>query len=113
MTKEQIEELFIEAAKILTLGDFDKALELFEKVLELDSNHVKALEAKAVILMQKERIDEAQEVIERALKIFDKVFLNIPHTEKSIPSVPSPVVSSTSGSDTAPKTEKFLKTSLK
>ncbi len=67
--EQQVEDLFLEAARILTLGDFDRALELLEKVLELDPKHIKALEAKAAVLMKKDRIEEAQQVIEAALEI--------------------------------------------
>ncbi|MCD6548682.1 MAG: tetratricopeptide repeat protein [Thermodesulfobacterium sp.] len=64
-----IEELFLEGAKILTLKQFDKALEIFSKVLEMDPNHIKALEARAVIYMQKGEIELAQIDLERAISI--------------------------------------------
>ncbi|HEA83987.1 MAG TPA: tetratricopeptide repeat protein [Thermodesulfobacterium geofontis] len=64
-----IEELFLEGAKILTLKQFDKALEIFSKVLEMDPNHIKALEARAVIYMQKGEIELAQIDLEKAISI--------------------------------------------
>ncbi|MCD6490414.1 MAG: tetratricopeptide repeat protein [Thermodesulfobacterium sp.] len=64
-----IEELFLEGAKILTLKQFDEALEIFNKVLELDPNHTKALEARAVIYMQKGEIELAQNDLEKAIEI--------------------------------------------
>ena len=64
-----IEELFLEGAKILTLKQFDKALEIFSKVLEMDLNHIKALEARAVIYMQKGEIELEQIDLEKAISI--------------------------------------------
>ncbi len=70
MTKEeQIEDLFLEAARLLTLMEFDKALELFEKVLEMDPRHVKAMEGKVAILMQRDQFDEAKRLLEKAIEI--------------------------------------------
>lgn len=66
---ENIEELFLEGAKILTLKQFDEALEIFNKVLELDPNHIKALEARAVIYMQKGEIELAESDLEKAISI--------------------------------------------
>jgi Tfp pilus assembly protein PilF len=64
-----IEELFLEGAKILTLKQFDSALEIFNKVLEIDPNHIKALEARAVIYMQKNELELAQNDLEKAISI--------------------------------------------
>uniref|UniRef100_A0A7C4JRY3 Tetratricopeptide repeat protein n=1 Tax=Thermodesulfobacterium geofontis TaxID=1295609 RepID=A0A7C4JRY3_9BACT len=64
-----IEELFLEGARILTLKQFDSALEIFNKVLEIDPNHIKALEARAVIYMQKNELELAQNDLERAISI--------------------------------------------
>ncbi len=64
-----IEELFLEGARVLTLKQFDSALEIFNKVLELDPNHVKALEARAVIYMQKEEMELAENYLQKAISI--------------------------------------------
>lgn len=64
-----IEELFLEGARILTLKKFDEALEIFNKVLEIDPNHIKALEARAVIYMQKGEIELAENDLEKAINI--------------------------------------------
>ncbi|PMP68638.1 MAG: hypothetical protein C0190_01380 [Thermodesulfobacterium geofontis] len=64
-----IEELFLEGARILTLRKFDEALEIFNKVLEMNPNHIKALEARAVIYMQKGEIELAENDLERAINI--------------------------------------------
>ena len=66
---KEIEELFLEAAKILTLKEFDKALELFNRILEIDPNYIKALEARAVIYMQKNEIELAKIDLEKAINI--------------------------------------------
>jgi len=64
-----IEELFLEGARILTLKQFDSALEIFNKVLEMDPNYVKALEARAVIYMQKGELELAESDLERAIEV--------------------------------------------
>uniref|UniRef100_A0A7V5XHN1 Tetratricopeptide repeat protein n=1 Tax=Thermodesulfobacterium geofontis TaxID=1295609 RepID=A0A7V5XHN1_9BACT len=64
-----IEELFLEGARILTLKQFDSALEIFNKVLEIDPNHIKALEARAVIYVQKNELELAQNDLEKAISI--------------------------------------------
>jgi len=64
-----IEELFLEGARILTLKQFDSALEIFNKVLEIDPNYIKALEARAVIYIQKNELELAQNDLERAINI--------------------------------------------
>jgi Tfp pilus assembly protein PilF len=69
MSQVDIEELFLEGAQILTLKQFDKALEIFNQVLSLDPNHVKALEARAVIYMQKGELELAQKDLEKAIEI--------------------------------------------
>lgn len=68
----KIEELFLEGAKLLTLKQFDSALEFFNKVLEIDPNYVKALEARAVIYLQKKEIELAQADLEKAISIEPK-----------------------------------------
>ena len=67
--EQTIEDLFIEGAKLLTLKEFEKALEIFEKVLEAKPDHLKALEAKAVILIHKNKIKEAKTLLEYALEL--------------------------------------------
>uniref|UniRef100_A0A7V4N3N3 Tetratricopeptide repeat protein n=1 Tax=Thermodesulfobacterium geofontis TaxID=1295609 RepID=A0A7V4N3N3_9BACT len=64
-----IEDLFLEGARILTLKQFDSALEIFNKVLEMDPNYVKALEARAVIYIQKNELELAQNDLEKAINI--------------------------------------------
>lgn len=64
-----IEELFLEGARTLTLKKFDEALEIFNKVIEMDPNHIKALEARAVIYMQKGEIELAENDLEKAIGI--------------------------------------------
>lgn len=64
-----IEELFLEGARILTLKQFDKALEIFNKVLELNPNYIKALEARAVIYMQKGETELAEKDLEKAISL--------------------------------------------
>jgi Tfp pilus assembly protein PilF len=64
-----IEELFLEGAKILTLKQFDSALEIFNRVLEIDPKYIKALEARAVIYVQKNELELAQNDLEKAINI--------------------------------------------
>jgi Tfp pilus assembly protein PilF len=64
-----IEELFLEGARILTLKQFDSALEIFNRVLEIDPNYIKALEARAVIYIQKNELELAQNDLEKAINI--------------------------------------------
>jgi len=64
-----IEELFLEGARILTLKQFDSALEIFNRVLEIDPNYIKALEARAVIYIQKNELELAQNDLEKAISI--------------------------------------------
>ncbi len=64
-----VEELFLEGAKILTLRQFDEALEIFNRVLEIEPNHVKALEARAAIYMQKGDLETAKKDIEHAIEV--------------------------------------------
>jgi len=64
-----IEELFLEGARILTLKQFDSALEIFNKILEIDPNYIKALEARAVIYIQKNELELAQNDLEKAISI--------------------------------------------
>ena len=63
-----VEDLFLEGAQILTLRQFDKALEIFNKVLEIEPGFVKALEARAVIYMQKGELELAEKDITKALE---------------------------------------------
>lgn len=69
MSQVDIEDLFLEGAKLITLKRFDEALECFEKVLALDPNHIKALEARAVIYLQKDQLDLAEKDLEKALSL--------------------------------------------
>ncbi|NPA40452.1 MAG: tetratricopeptide repeat protein [Thermodesulfobacteria bacterium] len=64
-----VEDLFLEGAQILTLRQFDKALEIFNKVLEIEPKFVKALEARAVIYMQKGELELAEKDITTALEV--------------------------------------------
>jgi Tfp pilus assembly protein PilF len=64
-----IEEFFLEGARILTLKQFDSALEIFNRVLEIDPNYIKALEARAVIYIQKNELELAQNDLEKAINI--------------------------------------------
>ena len=64
-----LEELFLEGAKKLAFKDFDNALEYFNKILELDARHVKALEARAVIYLQKGDFEAAERDLNFALEI--------------------------------------------
>jgi len=69
MSEIDVEELFLEGAKILTLKKFDEALEIFNRVLDAEPTHVKALEARAVIFMQKGELEAAQKDIEAAIEV--------------------------------------------
>jgi len=64
-----IEELFLEGARVLTLKQFDKALEIFNKVLEKDPTHIKALEGRATIYIQKGEIELAESDLKKAVNI--------------------------------------------
>jgi len=64
-----LEELFIEGAKKLAIRDFDGALEYFNKILEVDGKHVKALEARAVIFFQRGDLESAERDLNAALEI--------------------------------------------
>ncbi|MCS7279374.1 MAG: tetratricopeptide repeat protein [Thermodesulfobacteriaceae bacterium] len=64
-----VEELFLEGARLLTLKNFDQALEVFNQVLSLNPDYVKALEARAVIYLQKGEVDLAEEDLRCALKL--------------------------------------------
>ncbi len=65
----EIEELFLEGARLLTLKNFDKALEFFNQVLSLKPQHIKALEARAVIYLQKGEIELAEKDLKLALNL--------------------------------------------
>lgn len=69
MSQVDIEDLFLEGARLITLKKFDEAFEVFNKVLSLNPNHIKALEARAVIYMQRGEIDLAERDLETALKL--------------------------------------------
>lgn len=69
MSQVDIEDLFLEGAKLITLKKFDEAFEVFNKVLSLDPNHIKALEARAVIYLQRGEVDLAEKDLETALKL--------------------------------------------
>jgi len=64
-----IEELFLEGARVLTLKQFEQALEIFNKVLKNDPTHIKALEARAIIYMQKGEIELAEIDLKKAISI--------------------------------------------
>ncbi len=64
-----IEELFLEAARVFTLKQFDLALELFNKILEIEPTHIKSLEARAVLYIQKGEIEAAKMDLEKAISL--------------------------------------------
>ncbi len=68
MPEVDLEELFLEAAKKLAQKDFEGALELFNKLLNYDPGHVKALEARAAIYLQKEELDSAEKDLREAME---------------------------------------------
>lgn len=65
----EVEDLFLEAARFLTLKNFEQALELFNQILSLEPNYVKALEARAVIYLQKGEVELAEKDLEKALEL--------------------------------------------
>lgn len=65
----EVEELFLEGARLLTLKNFDQALELFNQVLSLEPHHIKALEARAVIYLQKGEVELAEKDLKLALSL--------------------------------------------
>ncbi len=67
--EEELEDLFLEGAKRLSVKDFDGSLEYFNKILELDPRHVKALEARAAIYFQKGDLEAAERDLNIALEI--------------------------------------------
>jgi len=69
MSQIDVEELFLEGARLITLKRFDEAFEIFNQVLLLDPHHVKALEARAVIYMQRGELELAEKDLEDALKL--------------------------------------------
>lgn len=68
-TLSKVEDLFLEGAKLLTLKNFEEALKIFNQVLSLEPNHIKALEARAVIYLQKGEVDLAEEDLKIALSL--------------------------------------------
>lgn len=68
MSEVDLEELFYEAARKLAQKDFEGALELFNQVLTHDPGHVKALEARAAIYLQKDELEAAERDLREALQ---------------------------------------------
>lgn len=66
---EQIEDLFAEGALKLAKKEFDEALRIFSKILELDPTHINALEGRAAVYLHKGELDLAEEDLNRAIAL--------------------------------------------
>ncbi len=61
--------------KLFIQGDHQKALECFNKILEMDPDHVKAWNNKGMVLSELKNYDEALKCFDMALKL-DPSYLN-------------------------------------
>jgi len=69
MSKIELEELFLEGAKRLAAKDFDSALEYFNKILNINPEFIKALEARAAIYLQKGELELAENDLKVAIEL--------------------------------------------
>lgn len=78
MYKEIIREDVVEALTILN-NDYDKALEFFNNLLEIDNNDVDALNGKGIALMKLEKYDEAESCFKSSVNIEENsvAYLNL------------------------------------
>jgi len=69
MANIDVEELFLEGVKRLASKDWDGALPYFNQILEIESQNVKALEARAAIFLQKGDLEAAEKDLLLALEL--------------------------------------------
>lgn len=69
MPEVDLEELFLDAAKKLVQKDFEGAFELFNELLNYEPKHVKALEARAAIYLQRDELEFAEKDLREALQM--------------------------------------------
>ncbi|MDC0126822.1 tetratricopeptide repeat protein [Methylophilaceae bacterium] len=67
--KNNLEELLNQAQALIKTKNFDKALPIYEVILEKDSHHPKALAHLAIIYLMKERYIDAINMLHRSLKV--------------------------------------------
>jgi len=77
-SEEEISLLFEKGLDAVVNGDFHNALSYFDQVLEQDPENIRALSNKAGILIEMERLDDANSVLDKALVLdpINKVMLN-------------------------------------
>jgi len=71
-SEEDVDLLFNNGIESFNLGDVEEALSYFDKVLEIEPNHVKALNNKGVVLSTLEKHEEAISYFDKALQIDSK-----------------------------------------
>jgi len=70
MTKEKkLNELVNRAQGLINSKEFDKAIPIYEEILNEDSSHPKALAHLAIIYLMKERYIDAVNMLEKSLKV--------------------------------------------
>ncbi len=69
MEKVELEKLFLEGAKKLAQKDWDRALEFFNKILNIDPTYIKALEGRAVVYLAKHKLDLAERDLQISLEL--------------------------------------------
>ena len=70
MTKEKkLNELVNQAQGLINSKEFDKAIPIYEAILNEDSSHPKALAHLAIIYLMKERYIDAVNLLEKSLKV--------------------------------------------
>lgn len=67
--QSSISELGNQAMKAIQNADFEKALEIFDNILEIDPQNIAALHNKATALLQLERYDQSIEIYDKILQI--------------------------------------------
>ncbi len=66
---QSIAELGDQAMNAIQSLDFEKAIEIFDKILEIDPQNIAALHNKATALLQLEKYDQSIEIYDKILQI--------------------------------------------
>ena len=66
---QSITELGDQAMNAIQSSDFEKAIEIFDKILEIDPQNIAALHNKATALLQLEKYDQSIEIYDKILQI--------------------------------------------
>jgi len=68
-SSESLSELIEKGNELSRLGQYEKALPYFEKVLEIDSENTDALKAKSFILLLRGEFEEASSILDKVLEL--------------------------------------------